>query len=580
FACGLFAWLRRVNGNVRAVVFATLVMSVSFKVTELLRFPNAVHAAAWYPWLLCGVTGIMSSGSARQAVLPTLLSAFSLVCLVTAGYPYYAYYVVFLVVPYLAAFAVPALRERLFAQGPVRWRVAVPAMVVGLAVTGALCAPYALAVKDLLDQTTHRQGGDLGYATKDRFTLEDTVGSLVYPPASQAEGWYFFGVAPLLLVLSHLFRRRAVAPSPRAGIRVPWDAVFFLSWLAFITCLTYGDQTPLFRLLWDFLPGFSRLRLWGRLNIVLVVILAWLVSRAYASWEETLSPPPAEGGGRRPQAWGPVAAVALAYGLVLAVQVFLYANRVCDPYWLSHFRHVASSDILFISRGALAFTALSGVLIISRFKPLRKGTALAVVLCILTLVTILELEPVGTRAWIAGDRPVASRARLDLAGQNLASFSRPRIIDGRRPTISLGPDFSVCLLQDWYFDRFLLFFRRPHEPEAVRMLLGMRDGRKVFFSRGIEHGTAQAFLKDALAMPRPGRLVSYTGDELDWEVHAPAGGYLSFIDNWDRHWRVYVDGRPAALELLFGTFKSVRVPAGLHRVRFSYEPGVFSLLRR
>ena len=46
FALGLFMWLRLINTNLRAVVFGVLVMSVSFKVTEITRFPNAVHTAA------------------------------------------------------------------------------------------------------------------------------------------------------------------------------------------------------------------------------------------------------------------------------------------------------------------------------------------------------------------------------------------------------------------------------------------------------------------------------------------------------------------------------------------------------
>ena len=54
----------------------------------------------------------------------------------------------------------------------------------------------------------------------------------------------------------------------------------------------------------------------------------------------------------------------------------------------------------------------------------------------------------------------------------------------------------------------------------------------------------------------------------------PLAGHLSFIDNWDYGWKVYVDGNPAKMELLFGTFKSVRVPPGRHRVEFCYQPGL------
>ncbi|MHC4086934.1 MAG: hypothetical protein ACYSU5_17260 [Planctomycetota bacterium] len=59
FALGLFMWLRLINTNLRAVVFSVLIMSVSFKVTEIIRFPNAVHTAAWYPWILYALTKIM-----------------------------------------------------------------------------------------------------------------------------------------------------------------------------------------------------------------------------------------------------------------------------------------------------------------------------------------------------------------------------------------------------------------------------------------------------------------------------------------------------------------------------------------
>jgi uncharacterized membrane protein YfhO len=69
-------------------------------------------------------------------------------------------------------------------------------------------------------------------------------------------------------------------------------------------------------------------------------------------------------------------------------------------------------------------------------------------------------------------------------------------------------------------------------------------------------------------------LVSYTGDELVWEINAPVGGYLSFIDNWDRGWKVFIDGKVVDIELLFGTFKSVRLTPGNHSVRFSYQPGL------
>jgi uncharacterized membrane protein YfhO len=105
-------------------------------------------------------------------------------------------------------------------------------------------------------------------------------------------------------------------------------------------------------------------------------------------------------------------------------------------------------------------------------------------------------------------------------------------------------------------------------------LLGVRDGRKIFFSESIEHSTVQSFLRDALRYRDTGHLLSYTGDQLCWEINAPVKGYLSFIDNWDWGWNAFVDDKPSEINLLFGTFKSVAIAPGRHIVRFSYEPGI------
>ena len=114
FAVGLFMWLRQINTNLRAVVFSILVMSVSFKITEILRFPNAVHTAAWYPWVLYALTRIMLSRSLKNTIVGGILLTLFVICLCTGGYPYYIYYSQFLFVPYMLIFLVKPLRLRLF----------------------------------------------------------------------------------------------------------------------------------------------------------------------------------------------------------------------------------------------------------------------------------------------------------------------------------------------------------------------------------------------------------------------------------------------------------------------------------
>jgi uncharacterized membrane protein YfhO len=59
---------------------------------------------------------------------------------------------------------------------------------------------------------------------------------------------------------------------------------------------------------------------------------------------------------------------------------------------------------------------------------------------------------------------------------------------------------------------------------------------------------------------------------MEAEVRMPATGFVTFVDNWDPDWRALVDGKPVPLDVAFGTFKAVAVPAGRHRVVFQYVP--------
>jgi hypothetical protein len=577
FALGLFAWLRLVNSNIRAVVFATLVMSVSFKMTEIIRFPNAVHSAAWYPWVLWALTKIMYSKSLKAAIRAGIWLVFFLICLCTAGYPYYAYYAQFLFVPYFLVFLLKPLRTRLIGTQPINFRRALITLTLAGVVWLGICGPYILGVKHLMSETFDRSGKNFAYSTQHIFNFEDTLGSLAYPPAANAEGWYFFSITALLIILGYLFSRKSICSKhlqEGSGTIPPCDIptkIFFVAWFGIISYISYGRDSYLFALLWKVWPGFSTLRVWGRLNIVLVPILAWLLSLGYRWFESSLLDKEIPAAKKRWQQLATIVKFVAIYAVVLGAQLYFYRNKICDPYWLQYFNHLSPLRIWFILYGAAAFVIILLLPILGKLTRMRSARFLTAVVVVLVMIATIEMWTVGRHIWTRQGKVQKGRIYLDVAKINEASFQFPRT--DRYDSISLGPNFNVGILENWYFSRYIKFLKKSEdELEARRILLGMRDGRRIFFSESIEHSTVQSFLRDALRYRDMGRLLSYTGDQLCWEIDAPARGYLSFIDNWDWGWKVFVDDKQSEIELLFGTFKSVAIAPGRHTVRFSYEP--------
>ncbi len=547
---GLFVWLRSLGLPDRAAFVGSAVLGVSFKVGEILRFPNALHAAAWYPWILWATGRVVQAPSWRQKIGAAGLLGLFATCLLTAGYPYYVFYVPFLVGPYMAALLWLPLATRLQLPRPVRPLRSALLLAAGAAGALGLCSPYLLKMLQLLDQTVGRQGASFAWATYHRFTPEHTLGSLLYPPASQPEGWYYFSVLGLLLAALYL-----ASGSPGSAVA----RVFFLAWIAFVSAITYGRDSPLFRLAWEIVPGFSRLRVWGRLNIVLVPILAWLLARAYVDFESLTR--------SRALRWlGWLSAIYLG---VLAGQAYFFAHRVEDFYWWKYLRRFNGLECRFLWFGLADFVALAALLALADRLTATSKARWAVALALVGLAAA-DMSAVGSRMWTipraASERRVL---HLDRAAGDSLGESRQNV----HGTIMSGSRFSVGVEPDWYFQRYVGFLSSHRaEQRAVDRLLGVTGRRRLFFTRSIEISSVRSFLEEARPFRTAAHAVRYDGDTLVVDVDAPEAGYLSFIDNWDPDWQVQVDGSPACVQALFGTFKAAAVPAGRHRVEFSYRP--------
>ncbi len=587
FALGLFFWLRELNLNLRAVLFATLVMSVSFKVSEILRFPNAVHTAAWYPWILFAITSIFQKQSLKGLLGYGLLLFCFMICFLTGGYPYYIYYSLFLFPPYILIFLIPKLRDKLFVKQFGELINSIITLLISVVLSVLICAPYLYQVNQLLKNTVGREGGNLNFSTNLSFTYVDTIGSLIFPPIANAEGWYYFGILGVLLILlyylSGLFDIKFLSiKSPDieekenlSRYQDSWVKLLFLLWFCTITYITYGSNSYLFSFLWKYLPFFSRLRIWSRMNIILVPIIAWLLAIAYEHFEQHIS--------RKKSFKNKLQTTYIITGIylcLLIIQFDAFTNKLYDNYWTWYFRYVADKDLLFIIFGFLAFISILFVIKLALKNNFQSPHFLSIVLTGFILISVLDMSSVGTNMWMSAvTLATPKRSKLNIEQLNLQSFTVPRTESG---TLSINSTFVVGNKEtkrfNWYFNRYVNFLENTEtQLNDRRKLLGVMDGKKLYFSQSINYNKIGAFLDDAAQFNDFERVISYSGDKLVLDVNVIKDGYLSFIDNWDSDWEARVDNQITPIERLFGLFKSVYLTAGEHRVIFDYSPKFFKM---
>lgn len=589
FSLGLYLWLRSHTAGRRAALCATVVLSCSLKMTELLRLPNALHTAAWLPWILLGCNlAVRRHSSLRGAALV----AGAYLMALTAGYPYFLYYYQFLIGPYVLCLLSPTARRMLDViereDEFIGLGRSVFTLGLGFLAPLAICVPYLYKMAGLLAQTKDRAGCNFDYSVVHGWGLADTLGSLCYPPASIMEGWFFFGLLSVLVIAYYMLSLRAGSTPPGYRSRESRFLLGMLLWLSMVTLITFGRRSVVFHWLWHYWPGFASLRVWPRLNVLLIPGLALLSARAYTALLAHLS---GTDGAEAETARSRLARMASAYVPFLGIQLAFWSCGYVHWYWV--YQVAPHHDFLvskgwFLATGFASFIGLSCILGGACRGGARARLTLNQATCILLALNTLEIAPLSVAQW-STPRAHAETKRevLGLGAVLTKSFFVPRVL--HYDTIATATCFNVGTVENWYFERYLKLLaahgitatnltapeRRGEGPDFMQ-LMGMVQGRRLFLVTRLDHDNIHSFLADSQEMDDrcggPPQMVRYSGDSLEVALPASAPGFLCFIDNWDPDWTARVEGEPVPVERLFGTFKAVRVGPATRNVVFQYQP--------
>ncbi len=575
FALGLYMWLSTLRIKPITAGIVSLLIPISYKLIETARFPNAVHTAAWFPWLLLMLTLLFKIKSIRQTAVWSAAGIVLATLLITAGYPYFVYYLLFLVPPYLLLLTIPNFRKQLINDTkPPRWDLITSSLGVSGLISLLLLLPYLRSMSSLLNQTAHRAGENLTWSTG-VYSADplDFIASAIFPPAAISEGWFYFGFLALLVIIFFLTASLKNGDEDQKFIFSRQLVVFFLIWIALIAYLGWDNNTTPFNffwnLLWNYLPGFNKLRVWSRINILLLPIFSLILARALEYLYQLLKEPDRL---RRSRLEMIVTAVA-ASGIV-GFQKLLNRPEKFSRYWdwMEH----GSPDVYLIL--GLVSTGIFFGLIFTAWRWKIDQSWLPPLLIVCFLFSIFDAVGGQLSPWIWIQPENKHRLTKIHAAWFEENQSR-RLPDQRvleNIAIPLDGEYNVWASRiSWHYQRYVDFLKRTDEQEDARqVLLGQTEGQVIFFTSRIDYPYIADFLSDAEALEREHEItiLDFQGDKLTLLVSTSAVGYLSYIDNWDEGWVAAVDGEEIPIELLWGTFKSIPLSPGSHRIEFKYKP--------
>ena len=115
--------------------------------------------------------------------------------------------------------------------------------------------------------------------------------------------------------------------------------------------------------------------------------------------------------------------------------------------------------------------------------------------------------------------------------------------------------------------------------DDIKLFYGAsKEGKRIFFSQSINHENISSFIYDSnkfeVASDFQTEILidKFNGNKLELNVDSNQEGWLSYIDNWDKGWIVFINGEKSEIYKLFNSYKSINIKKGFSKVKFEYKP--------
>ncbi len=624
FNIGLFLYLRTFNVDIKIALITVLVTSMSLKVTELLRFPNALHAFAWFPWILYGINSVYINTSYIKNFLIIFIST---LMLLTAGYPYYIFYGFILFVSYFLFILIVKSKEILFFEKKFDiissknffLKCAYPSILALI-----IASPWALKISQLMTITRGRNFSQITFSFEGSSNVYDQIGSWIYPPFSMAEGWYYFGAISIFIIICSIIFVLTFKSFDKVNLKLKYLILYFI----FLFLLNYqfsgSENSLIFPYIWEEVGFIQNFRFWIRMNVIMVPILSLILALSINNFINIFNANNTLVKKKINQV------IIFSFLLIFSTQIyFIYFSNYENLYWeawqlkrIDYAENIVPNFISFFIKLYkdfiyVIFFLISFLIIFlinnNKFQKIIRQKNYTFMFLII-FISFSELFFLSNIQWSIpyryydnGFKKLNLEPNYNSPNKNALNDLKYAFLESRVADEKSGNNkyegntyyrnnkkFNINYINYWgnekhtrLFDNFFHSngkFKENYNESTKKIIeyfYGMdKNGKKIFYSLKLDHPDIISFINDSKFNENQNQftydLIFYNGDELKININTNSSGWISFIDTWDPNWKVFIDNEEAKLMKLFGAYKSVKVQPGKSEIRFVYMPLNFS----
>ncbi len=615
FNLGLFFFLKTFKLDIKIILVSIVITCLSLKITELLRFPNAIHCFSWFPWILYGMNCAVLNKNFKKSFLIIFLSS---LMILTAGYPYYIFYGLIIFGIYFIFLLINPIKKKIFHEDLDSNRSFFFKCFTPGILSLSIVSPWLLKISQLLSITYGRSDTDINFSLTTSSNIYDQLGSWIYPPFSYAEGWYYFGsISVFIIIVVFIYNISFNRNEFLKNYTYKYLSFFFIFLLFFCYQISSPENSVIFETLWNRLNFIQNFRHFVRFNVVLIPFLSLTLAFSITEFIKIMN-------GNKVKGISYVIVISFISILLLQIN-FIYFSNYENSFWETwQLKRIIFAEQTLPQPFSLIvglykklvyplFFILSFILIIFSIRKsfVQKYLKNKVIfLYMILFITFGELFFLTNIQWAIpfnyynlGFEKLNLQPNYNSNNENALeditkSFSINRVAleksgnntyegntyyrNNKRHNINhinnWGNKNHVKLFKKYFNSNGQ--FKKNLEINKIKQLkyfYGMdKTSKRIFFSKKLNYNDIDEFVQNSIEYEKNAifdyKKISYDGDTLILDINTQKSGWVSFIDTWDHNWIVEVNDKPKKINKLFGAYKSVEIESGFSNVRFSYKP--------